>query len=81
MENRKWALHHPLAAMRRKGPITVQQAQRRGDHCAPWFPGGIASAALVTRAEIARAICAEPAHITGFGQWNTHEWVGERMGT
>jgi acetyl-CoA acetyltransferase len=89
VENRRWALHHPYAAMRHKGPITVEDVLRspmiasplRMLDCAPWFPGGIASAALVTRADIARDICAEPTYIAGFGQWNTHEWVGERMGT
>ncbi len=89
VENRKWALHHPYAAMRHKGPITVEDVLKspmiasplRLLDCAPWFPGGIASAALITRADIARNTCAEPAYIAGFGQWNTHEWVGERMGT
>jgi len=89
VENRRWALHHPHAAMRRKGEITVEDVLNspmiasplRLLDCAPWFPGGIASAALITRADIARATCAEPAYIAGFGQSNTHEWVGERMGT
>ncbi|MCC6531128.1 MAG: thiolase family protein [Burkholderiales bacterium] len=89
VENRRWALHHPYAAMRAKGPISVADVLNspmiasplRLLDCAPWFPGGIASAALITRAEIARDVCAEPAYIAGFGQSNTHEWVGERMGT
>lgn len=89
VENRKWAVHHPYAAMRKKGLITVEDVLNSPMiasplhllDCAPWFPGGIASAALVTRADIAKKICKEPAYIAGFGQWNTHEWVGERMGT
>ena len=89
VENRLWALHHPYAAMRTKGPITVEDVLNspmiasplRLLDCAPWFPGGIASAALVTRAEIARDLTATPAYIAGFGQCNSHEWVGERMGT
>ncbi len=89
VENRRWALHHPHAAMRDKGPLTIEQVLRspmiasplRRLDCAAWFPGGIASAALVTRAEIAKDICAEPAWIVGFGQCSTHEWVGEWMGS
>ena len=89
VENRRWALHHPHAAMRDKGPLTIEQVLRspmiasplRMLDCAAWFPGGIASAALITRADMARDVCAQPTYITGFGQCNTHEWVGERMGT
>ncbi|GAA4339304.1 thiolase family protein [Pigmentiphaga soli] len=89
VENRRWALHHPHAAMRHKGPITVEQvlaspmiaSPLRMLDCAAWFPGGIGSAALVTRADLARGLCDEPVYIAGFGQCNTHEWVGERMGS
>jgi acetyl-CoA acetyltransferase len=89
VENRYWALHHPYAAMRGKGPITVEDVLNSPMiasplhllDCAPWFPGGIASAALVTSAERARDLTATPAYIAGFGQSNSHEWVGERMGT
>ncbi len=89
VENRKWALHHPYAAMHKKGEITVDDVVNSPMiasplhllDCAPWFPGGIASAALITRADIAKQICPNPTYIAGFGQWNTHEWVGERMGT
>ncbi len=88
VENRKWALDHPYAAMRNKGPITVEQVLSSRMiasplhllDCAVWFPGGIGSAMVVTRAEIARDICPNPVYISGFGQCNTHEWVGERMG-
>jgi acetyl-CoA acetyltransferase len=87
VENRNWALHHPDAAMRHKGKITVEDvlASRmiasplRMLDCAVWYPGGIATAMVVTRADVARARHERPTYITGFGQCSTHEWVGERM--
>ena len=88
VENRRWALDHPTAAMRHKGPITVEDvlASRmvasplRMLDCAVWYPGGIATAMVLTRADIARARHREITYLSGFGQCNTHEWVGERMG-
>ena len=88
VENRLWALDHPYAAMRGKGPITVADvlASRmvasplRMLDCAVWYPGGIATAMVLTRADIAHARHPEITWLSGFGQCNTHEWVGERMG-
>ncbi|HVV92577.1 MAG TPA: thiolase family protein [Hyphomicrobiales bacterium] len=88
VENRRWALDHPHAAMHRKGPITVADvlASRmiasplRLLDCAVWYPGGIATALVLTRAEVAEARHAEVTYVAGFGQCSTHEWVGERMG-
>ncbi len=88
VENRLWALDHPHAAMRKKGPITVDDvlsskmiaSPLRLLDCAPWFPGGIASAAVITRADVARSTCEKPTYIAGFGQSSLHEWIGERMG-
>jgi acetyl-CoA acetyltransferase len=87
VENRRWALHHPEAAMRRKGEITVEDvlASRpiaeplRMLDCSSWYRGGgFGTAVIITRRELApepsRAI-----HISGFGQHTTHEWVTERM--
>lgn len=87
VENRRWALDHPHAAMRHKGPITVDDvlASRpvatpfRLLDCAVWYPGGIATAVVLTRADRARDH-EEQTWLAGFGQCNTHEWVGERMG-
>lgn len=89
VENRNWALVHPHAAMRDKGPITVEDvlASRmiasplRLLDCAVWYPGGIGTAMVVTRSEIARARHPQATLIAGFGQCCTHEWVSERMGT
>jgi len=88
VENRRWALDHPHAAMREKGPITVEDvlASRmiasplRLLDCAVWYPGGIATAVVLTRADVARGRHAEVTYLSGFGQCSTHEWVGERMG-
>ena len=88
VENRRWALDHPYAAMRHKGPITVADvlASRmvatplRMLDCAVWYPGGIATAMVLTRSDVARARHEKPTLIAGFGQCSTHEWVGERMG-
>lgn len=88
VENRRWALDHPHAAMRDKGPITVDDvlaskmiaSPLRMLDCAPWFPGGIATAAVIARAETARNLCQKPTYIAGFGQSSLHEWAGERMG-
>ena len=88
VENRRWALDHPYAAMRHKGPITVADvlASRmvatplRMLDCAVWYPGGIATAMVLTRSDVARARHEKPTLLAGFGQCSTHEWVGERMG-
>lgn len=89
VENRRWALDHPHAATRGKGPITVEDVLNsrmiasplRLLDCAVWYPGGIGTAMVVTRSDIARARHADATYLAGFGQSNTHEWVSERMGT
>jgi acetyl-CoA acetyltransferase len=86
VENRNWALHHPNAAMRGRGPITVEDvlASRmiasplRLLDCAVWYPGGIATAMVLTRADRAKDH-ARATWLAGWGQCSTHEWVGERM--
>jgi acetyl-CoA acetyltransferase len=89
VENRRWALDHPHSATRHKGPITVEDVLNsrmiasplRLLDCAVWYPGGIGTAMVVTRSDIARARHPEATYLAGFGQSNTHEWVSERMGT
>lgn len=88
VENRKWALHHPYAAMRDKGEISIADvlssrmiaSPLRMLDCAVWYAGGIATAMVLTRADIARARHKRATYLAGFGQCNTHEWIGERMG-
>jgi acetyl-CoA acetyltransferase len=88
VENRRWALDHPHAAMRSKGPITIDDVMAsrmiasplRLLDCAVWYPGGIATAFVLTRGDVARADHEEITYLSAFGQCSTHEWVGERMG-
>jgi acetyl-CoA acetyltransferase len=88
VENRRWALDHPHAAMRHKGPITVADvlssrmiaSPLRLLDCAVWYPGGIATAMVLTRDDLAKSKHREATWIAGFGQCTTHEWVGERLG-
>jgi acetyl-CoA acetyltransferase len=89
VENRKWALRHPEAAMRDKGEITVEDvlASRmiasplRLLDCSAWYRGGgVGSAVVITSAERAAAGTERPLYISGFGQCTTHEWVTDRLG-
>ncbi len=87
VENRLWALDHPQAAMRKKGKISVDDvlssrmvaSPLRMLDCAAWFPGGIGSAAVITRADLVPESPSKPSWILGFGQSSTHEWIGERF--
>lgn len=84
--NRQWALHHPTALMRDKGPLTVEDvlASRpialplRLLDCAAWYPGGFGTALVLTRTELADP-ASKPVYISGFGQCVTHEWVTGRL--
>lgn len=88
VENRRWALDHPHAAMHKRGPITIDEVLSSKMiasplhmlECATWFPGGIGSAAIVTRADMVKRSPSKPIYVAGFGQHSTHEWIGERMG-
>lgn len=88
VENRRWALAHPGAAMRKKGPLTIEDvlssrmvaSPLRLLDCSVNYPAGIGSAVVVTRADTARRDHVDPTWIAGFGQSNTHEWISERMG-
>jgi acetyl-CoA acetyltransferase len=87
VEARKWALEHPWAAMRHKGEITVDDVLsspiiatplRRLD-CAPYYPGAVTVAVVLTDANRARHYD-RPVFIAGWGQLTTHEYVTERLG-
>lgn len=87
VESRKWALEHPWAAMRDKGPITVEdvlaspmiaEPLRRLD-CAPYYPGAVTVAVVLTNAARARQHD-RPVFLAGWGQLTTHEYVTERLG-
>jgi acetyl-CoA acetyltransferase len=86
VENRRWALDHPGAAMRAKGPITVRDVLNSKMLASPirmldssaWFKGGFGTAVVITRAENAGKEH-HPVYISGFGEATTHEWITERM--
>jgi acetyl-CoA acetyltransferase len=86
VENRKWALKHPGAVMRSKGPITVEDVLASKMLASPirmldssaWYKGGFGTAVIVTRADNVPAD-SKPIYITGFGEGTTHEWITDRM--
>jgi acetyl-CoA acetyltransferase len=88
VENRKWALHQPDAAMYGKGEITIDDVldspmiaspMHRLD-CAPFYRGGIGTAIILTRSELAEQLRPDPIYLAGIGQRITHEWITDRMG-
>ena len=89
VENRNWALHHPQAAMRRKGPITVEDVLASKPiaeplkllDCSSWYRGGgFGTGVVLTRPELLQDD-REPIYVSGFGQCTTHEWVTEGSGS
>lgn len=86
VENRRWALDHPGAAMRSKGPITVQDVVNSRMLASPihlldsstWFKGGFGTAVVIARADNASKDH-RPIYISGFGEGTTHEWLTDRM--
>jgi acetyl-CoA acetyltransferase len=86
VENRRWALDHPTAAMRDKGAITVEDvltsrpiaSPLRLLDCSAWYRGGYGTAVVITRSELADPAM-KPVHISGFGQCASHEWVTGRL--
>jgi acetyl-CoA acetyltransferase len=87
VEHRKWALQHPRAAMRAKGPLTEDDVL--GSRliaspfhlldCAPWYPGGLGLAFVVTRSDLAREHTDKPIYLRGFGECTTHESIVGRL--
>lgn len=86
VQRQEWAVHHPKAAKRRHGLITVDDVMRspyissplRRWMCATWGPGGTAGAFVVTSVERARQ-ARRPIYIHGFGTCTTHEYLCERI--
>jgi len=86
VQRQEWAIHHPKAAKRRHGLITVDDVMRspyissplRRWMCATWGPGGTAGAFVVTSVERARQ-ARRPIYIHGFGTCTTHEYLCERI--
>ncbi len=88
VQNRKWAVRHPDAAMNRKGEITVDEVLSSRPiatplhllDCAVWYRGAITNAMVVTRSDIARKARPDPIYIHGWGQCSTHEYLTDRLG-
>ncbi len=86
VQRQEWAVHHPKAAKRKHGLITVEDVMKspyissplRRWMCATWGPGGTAGAFIVTSVERA-AKAKNPIYIRGFGTCTTHEYLCERI--
>lgn len=76
--SRKWAMLHPDAIMRPKGPITIEDVLNSPMISTPLHkldcsvPAECGGALLVTSGKVARRINPQPAYIHGFGTANTH---------
>lgn len=74
---RQWALRNPMAAMRRKGPITVEDVLASRPIATPFnlldcsFPCEGGGAVLVAREDIARRIAPRPAWVLGVSEMHT----------
>jgi acetyl-CoA acetyltransferase len=79
--SREWALRHPQAIMRSKGPISVDDVLRSRPIASPFnlldcsVPCEGGAVVLVTRGEIAREITEQPAYVLGFGEHHDHGMV------
>jgi acetyl-CoA acetyltransferase len=86
VENRRWALEHPKAFMRDKGPLTVEDVVNSRWiaeplhllDCSAWYRGGFGTALVITRSELAKPE-QKPIYLSGIAQCVSHEWVTERL--
>lgn len=80
---REWALRHPDALMRAKGPITVEDVIRSRPIAEPFHlldcsvPCEGGGAFLIARGDIARTITPQPAYLVGFGEYHDHGPVSQ----
>lgn len=81
---RKWAINHPIAAMKDKGPITVEDVLKSRVICTPLHlldcsvygqPPGAGGAVILTTVERAKKLTDRYIHLLGFGGLNTHEYI------
>src|SRR5690606_35734790 len=74
VSSRAWALGHPDAIMRDKGPLTIADVLASRPIAEPFHlldcsvPCEGGAAFLVARGEIARSIVEQPAYLRGFGE-------------
>jgi len=88
VEERKWALRHPMAAMKDKGPITVEDVLESPLIATPFHlldcayfgrPFGAAGAFVVTSSEEARKLKGKPVYVLGTGELSVHDNITLRM--
>jgi acetyl-CoA acetyltransferase len=87
VECQNWGVHHPKAAKRDKGRITIDDvlssrmvsSPLRLWNCAIWGPPGTAGAMIVTSSETARTLQAKPVYILGSAECETHEYITDRL--
>ena len=76
VSSREWALMHPDALMRDKGPITIAGVLESPVVATPFhrldcsIPCDGGAAFLITTGEIARELTEQPAYIRGFGEYH-----------
>jgi acetyl-CoA acetyltransferase len=76
--SREWALRHPDAIMRSKGPLTVHDVLASRPIASPFnlldcsVPCEGGAVVLVAREEIAREFAEQPAYLLGFGEYHGH---------
>jgi acetyl-CoA acetyltransferase len=74
VSERKWALLHPSARMRKHGALTVQDVLASRKIASPFHyldcsvPSDGGGAVLVTRADLGRKLARQPAYILGYGE-------------
>lgn len=80
---RRWALRNPMALMHDAGEITVEEVLASRIVADPFhyldcsIPTDGGGAVLVTRADIARELCPQPAYVLGYGEFHGHASLSE----
>lgn len=78
VSGREWALRHPDAIMRERGPITIADVLASRPIAEPFHmldcsvPCEGGAAFLVARGDIARSLVSQPAYVRGFGEYHDH---------
>jgi len=88
VEERKWALKHPMAAMKDKGPITTDDVLESAMIATPFHlldcayfgkPLGAGGAFIVTSSQEAEKLTDKPVYILGTGELSAHDNITQRM--
>jgi len=88
VEERKWALKHPMAAMKGRSSITIDDVLESPMIASPFhlldcayfgWPLGAAGAFVVTKSEEAQKLTEKPVYILGTGEVSAHDNITQRM--